>query len=107
MGFFTDLAKTLTKKSERNEMDEKTKKAIVWAERIGDKEDGQRLRTSSELTPHEARLSNAKTTPVDALAGLMARRHERRDIRLDAAFEAAKIGELFSLYNITITNVAY
>ena len=93
MGFFTNLAKILAKESNEDEVDAKNKRAIEWADRIGDTEDAERLRANAVLTPCEARLSAAKTTPIDAVTGLMARKTERRDIRLDAAFEAAKIGE--------------
>lgn len=73
-------------------MDNKNQKALEWANRLGDTEASERLQTSSLMTPHEARLSAAKTTPVDAVSGVLARRSERRDIRLDAVSEVAKMG---------------
>ncbi|KAL5966357.1 Vacuolar protein sorting-associated protein 13C [Taenia solium] len=103
LSFFTDLAKILAKDPKMDAMDDKNQKALEWANRLGDTEASERLQTSSLMTPHEARLSAAKTTPVDAVSGVLARRSERRDIRLDAVSEAAKMGRCLMIPEVNAT----
>ncbi|CDS40179.1 Vacuolar protein sorting associated protein 13A [Echinococcus multilocularis] len=103
LGFFTDLAKVLAKDPELGAIEDKNQKALEWANRLGDTEASEHLQTSSVMTPHEARLSVAKTTPVDAVSGLLARKNERRDIRLDAVSEAAKMGRYLRIPEVDAT----
>ncbi|KAL5112179.1 Vacuolar protein sorting-associated protein 13C [Taenia crassiceps] len=103
LSFFTDLAKILAKDPEIDVTEDKNKRALEWANRLGDTEALERLQTSSLMTPHEARLSAAKTTPVDAVSSVLARRSERRDIRLDAVSEAAKMGRLLRIPEVDAT----
>ncbi|VDD80245.1 unnamed protein product [Mesocestoides corti] len=97
MTFFTNLATVLSKHSVQEPSDDANQRAFEWAHRLGDKEASARLQEESIMTEHDARLSSAKITPVDAITGIIARKNERRDIRLGAAFEAAKMGEFLYL----------
>ncbi|VDO04823.1 unnamed protein product [Rodentolepis nana] len=93
MGFFSNLANVLSKKLEsEEELKEKDQKAMEWATLVGDTEGSAQLREKSMVSNREARLNFTKTTPADAITGVFARRNERRDIRIDAALEAVKLG---------------
>lgn len=93
MGFINDLIKILSKNPKpEEELKDKDQRALEWATRIGDTEGSANLQEKSVLSTREARLNATKTTPVDAVLGVLARKNERRDIRIGAAVEAVKMG---------------
>nr|VZI54478.1 unnamed protein product [Spirometra erinaceieuropaei] len=66
-----------------------------WARRLGDKEgmrSAQERKLELQPTHTDIRLMDSQTTPMEAVTGIMSRKDERRQIRLDAAFRAAAAG---------------
>lgn len=93
MSFFTDLAKIIAKNpNSEEELKSRDQTALEWSKRVGDAEGSALLREKSVLSNREAHLYANKTTPMDAVSGVLARKSERRDIRIGAVLEAAKMG---------------
>nr|CDS30225.2 Vacuolar protein sorting associated protein 13A [Hymenolepis microstoma] len=104
MGFFNDLTNILSKNLEfEEELKDKDQKALEWATLVGDTEGSAQLREKSMVSTREASLISSKTTPADAISGVFARRNERRDIRIGAAFEAVKLGRYLKIPEIDST----
>ncbi|KAM3179598.1 hypothetical protein ACTXT7_000333 [Hymenolepis weldensis] len=104
MGFFNNLIKILSKNPKpEEELKDKDQKALEWATLIGDTEGSANLQEKSVLSTREAHLNATKTTPADAVLGVLARKNERRDIRIGAAVEAVKMGRYLKIPEIDAT----
>ncbi len=108
MNFFTDLAKILAKDpGSQDATDDANQRALEWARQVGDKEASDRLQRDTTPTARDSRIAAMQTTPMDAVTGLLARKNERRDIRLDAAFQAAKLGKWKNVSNFDVNLICH
>ncbi|CAH8840545.1 unnamed protein product [Trichobilharzia szidati] len=99
MNYFNNLLLTLSKQVKKVEETPE----IEWAASIGDKEG---LEEAKRRAAQEAEMNKqlpARLTAVDAVESHIARKNERRTIRIEAASEAQKSGKVALIRELNIT----
>ncbi|KER30707.1 hypothetical protein T265_02944 [Opisthorchis viverrini] len=105
--FFTSLLNQLVLPSEPEEAEMKPEAELTgeaeWAAKVGDKEGLGALQQRAALEDAAAKELPVRLTAVAAIEGHLARKYERRVIRIDASTSAAKSGQTMLIREIDMT----
>ncbi|VDQ14651.1 unnamed protein product, partial [Trichobilharzia regenti] len=99
MNYFNNLLLTLSKQVKKVEGTPE----IEWAASIGDKEGLEKAKRRAAQEAEMNKQLPARLTAVDAVESHIARKNERRTIRIEAASEAQKSGKVALIRELNIT----